>query len=65
MNLLLLATSGGFVALFPLILMIFAFVCFVIAAWSWAQAAPYHGRLVAAGLAAWSLAEIIKMAGGM
>jgi len=32
-----------------LILLVFAFVCFVLAAWQ--GAAPYHPRLIAAGLA--------------
>lgn len=31
------------------VLLVFAFVCFVIASWS--AASPYHGRLLAAGLA--------------
>jgi uncharacterized membrane protein required for colicin V production len=32
-----------------LILLVFAFVCFVLAAWQ--GSAPYHPRLIAAGLA--------------
>jgi hypothetical protein len=62
---LLAVADKGFLGIVPLILMIFAFVLFTIAAWSWAQAAPYHGRLVAAGLACWALAQIILMVGGM
>lgn len=36
-------------AMLKLILLLFAFVCFVLAAWGPAQ--PYHPRLIAAGLA--------------
>jgi hypothetical protein len=39
-----------------LILLVFAFVCFVIAAWGTSQ--PHYGRLIAAGLAFLSAAFI-------
>jgi hypothetical protein len=51
-----------------LVLLIFSFVCFVIAAWGAAQAQPHYGRLIAAGLAFFSAAFIfggaMKLFGG-
>jgi hypothetical protein len=41
-----------------LVLLVFAFVCFVLAAWQ--ITAPHHGRLIAAGLAFWAGSELAK-----
>jgi len=42
------------------ILIVFAFVLFVIAAvWNPAPPSPWFGRLVAAGLACWALSKIL------
>ena len=44
----------------PIILMVFAFVLFVIAAvWGQTEPSPYRPRLVASGLACWVLAELL------
>lgn len=40
------------------ILLVFAFVFFCIAAIPFAPTEPYHGRLVAAGLACWVASQI-------
>jgi len=45
----------------PLILMVFAFVCFVLAAIP--LASPYAPRLVPAGLAFWALVVILGYSG--
>jgi hypothetical protein len=45
----------------PLILMVFAFVCFVLAAIPIAE--PHRARLVPAGLAFWALTLILGYAG--
>jgi hypothetical protein len=48
----------------PLILMVFSFVCFVLAAWRpFPPDSPYYPRLVAAGLAFWSLTVILGYTG--
>jgi hypothetical protein len=51
-------------ALLPLILMVFSFVCFVIAASPWPSPPenPYWHRWVAAGLAFWSLTVVLGYA---
>lgn len=41
-----------------LILLVFAFVCFVLGAW-WNPAPPARGNLIAAGLAFWVLSVIL------
>lgn len=48
-----------------LVLMAFAFVCFVLSAWPFAPIAetPYHPRLIALGLAFWSLVVLLAYAG--
>lgn len=45
----------------PLILMVFAFVCFVLSAFPISE--PYRPRLVPAGLAFWALTIILGYAG--
>jgi hypothetical protein len=45
----------------PLLLMCFAFVCFVLAALPVAE--PHRGRLVPLGLAFWSLVAVLGYAG--
>lgn len=45
----------------PLVLMVFAFVCFFIAALP--LGGPYWNRLVAAGLACWSFVIILGYSG--
>jgi hypothetical protein len=45
----------------PLLLMVFSFVCFVLA--SWPAAAPHWNRLIAAGLAFWSLVIVLGYTG--
>jgi hypothetical protein len=47
----------------PLILAVFAFVCFVLA--SIPLAAPYWNRLVSAGLAFWVLIQVLGYTGVM
>jgi hypothetical protein len=45
----------------PLILMVFAFVCFVLA--TFPPASPHWNRLVSAGLAFWSLVIVLGYTG--
>jgi hypothetical protein len=45
----------------PLILMVFSFVCFVLACFP--QTEPYRPRLVPAGLAFWALTVILGFTG--
>jgi hypothetical protein len=47
----------------PLVLMVFAFVCFVLA--TFPPAAPHWNRLVSAGLAFWSLVVVLGYTGVM
>jgi hypothetical protein len=56
--------AGG-ANMLSLVLMAFAFVCFVLSAWPLAPLAdsPYHPRLIALGLAFWSLVVLLAYAG--
>jgi hypothetical protein len=47
----------------PMILMVFAFACFVIAAVFAAPAEPYRTRFIAGGLAFWSLVVVLGYSG--
>jgi hypothetical protein len=47
-----------------LILLVFAFVLFIVAAWL-APAHPWTGRIGLVGLACWSLAEILSKVPGI
>jgi hypothetical protein len=49
----------------PLLLMVFAFVCFVGAAYPPAPVEPWRTRLIAAGLAFWSLVLVLGYSGVM
>lgn len=40
------------------VLLVFAFACFVLAAWLYQPPSPHHGRLIAVGLACWVASQI-------